>query len=77
MKKLVLGAIAGYQKVRFGRVSPCRYFPSCSDYSIEAIETHGLAKGVGLSLKRIARCNPFGGSGFDPVPEANGKKVVR
>ena len=45
----------------------CRYFPSCSDYSIEALKTYGFLKGLYLSFKRIISCNPWGGSGFDPV----------
>jgi len=46
----------------------CRYTPTCSVYSIEAIKKHGPFKGGGLSVKRIASCNPWGGSGYDPVP---------
>jgi len=45
----------------------CRYLPTCSEYSIEALKTYGLPKGLLLSLKRIMRCHPFGNSGFDPV----------
>jgi uncharacterized protein len=48
----------------------CRYLPSCSDYAIEAIERHGAFYGAGLALWRLARCHPWGGSGYDPVPEA-------
>lgn len=46
----------------------CRYTPSCSVYSIEAIEKHGAIKGGWLAAKRIGSCNPWGGSGYDPVP---------
>ncbi|PLX13295.1 MAG: membrane protein insertion efficiency factor YidD [Marinilabiliales bacterium] len=46
----------------------CRYTPTCSHYSIEAIQKHGPFKGGWMSLKRIASCNPWGGSGYDPVP---------
>ena len=45
----------------------CRYLPTCSEYSIEALKTFGLFKGLSLSLKRIMSCHPWGNSGFDPV----------
>lgn len=45
----------------------CRYIPTCSQYALEALQTHGAAKGVWLSTKRICRCHPWGGSGYDPV----------
>ena len=45
----------------------CRYFPTCSEYSIEALKTYGLFKGLFLSLKRILSCHPWGSGGFDPV----------
>ena len=46
----------------------CRYTPTCSQYALEALQKHGLFKGGWLALKRILRCNPWGGSGYDPVP---------
>jgi putative membrane protein insertion efficiency factor len=46
----------------------CRYQPSCSAYAITAIERHGALKGGWLAIKRLCRCHPWGGSGFDPVP---------
>ncbi|MCW9036931.1 membrane protein insertion efficiency factor YidD [Altibacter sp.] len=48
--------------------SSCRYTPTCSHYSIEALQKHGLIRGGWLSAKRIASCHPWGGSGYDPVP---------
>ena len=45
----------------------CRYLPTCSEYSIEALKTYGFVKGLSLSLKRIMSCHPWGNSGFDPV----------
>ena len=46
----------------------CRYIPTCSQYALEAVQTHGAVGGVWLSTKRICRCHPWGGSGYDPVP---------
>ncbi len=46
----------------------CRYTPTCSNYTLEALEKHGLVKGGWLGIKRILSCNPWGGSGHDPVP---------
>ncbi len=62
-----------------GAISPllppsCRYTPTCSQYTIEAIKKHGPFKGFYLSSKRILSCNPWGGSGYDPVPEPAKKK---
>lgn len=57
-----------YQGARLGRPSPCRFTPSCSAYALEAIETHGTARGTWLALRRLSRCHPLGGRGFDPVP---------
>lgn len=52
----------------------CRYTPTCSQYTIEALKKHGPFKGSYLSAKRIISCNPWGGSGYDPVPELKKKK---
>ncbi|WP_340148984.1 membrane protein insertion efficiency factor YidD [uncultured Sneathiella sp.] len=46
----------------------CRYYPSCSSYAIEALAVHGPVKGSWLTLRRLGRCHPLGGEGFDPVP---------
>lgn len=54
----------------------CRYEPTCSMYMLEALKIHGPFKGTWLGIKRIARCNPWGGCGYDPVPgKSNGKKA--
>ena len=65
------------QLIRFYRlaISPwlganCRYEPSCSSYAIEALQVHGILKGSALAARRIGRCHPWGGSGYDPVPDA-------
>lgn len=47
----------------------CRFSPTCSSYSLEALQIHGLLKGSWLSIKRIGKCHPWGGSGYDPVPK--------
>jgi putative membrane protein insertion efficiency factor len=52
-----------------GPDSGCRFQPTCSQYCLQAIETHGFLHGTWLSLKRLGRCHPWGGSGHDPVPE--------
>jgi putative membrane protein insertion efficiency factor len=69
MQRLLLRAVHWYQKAAEGRPSPCRFFPSCSEYSREAIEVHGAGRGTWLTIRRLSRCRPFGPSGFDPVPE--------
>lgn len=53
--------------------SSCRFYPTCSQYSIDAIKTHGVFKGLKLSFKRIGKCHPWGKHGFDPVPKNNPK----
>jgi hypothetical protein len=52
--------------------SNCRFYPTCSHYAKEAIETHGALKGSWLAIRRIGRCNPWNEGGVDPVPEACG-----
>ena len=53
----------------------CRFVPSCSEYSIEAYQRHGAVKGTWLTIRRIARCHPWGGSGYDPVPVEEEEKI--
>lgn len=69
MKQLMIKLIRFYQKYISPLSNPsCRYIPTCSHYAIEAIETHGALKGGYLAAKRLLRCNPWGGIGYDPVP---------
>jgi len=51
--------------------SSCRHIPTCSQYAVEALKIHGPFKGLWLTIKRISRCNPWGTSGYDPVPPKN------
>jgi putative membrane protein insertion efficiency factor len=59
-------------KVMFGVQGCCRYTPTCSNYAEEAICTHGVCRGLGLGMRRVLRCHPWGRAGFDPVPPACG-----
>jgi hypothetical protein len=66
--RIFAGAIRIYQRITAGRVSACRFYPSCSTYAREAIEIHGARRGSALALRRLARCRPFGPHGVDLVP---------
>ena len=74
MKTLLIYLVKFYQKF----ISPfcsgcCRYRPTCSEYMIIALKEHGILKGTYLGIRRILRCHPWGGSGYDPVPKKNKK----
>jgi putative membrane protein insertion efficiency factor len=65
-----LGIIRLYQVTLSGLFpGTCRFLPTCSQYTYEAVARHGVMKGIWLGLRRLARCRPRGGSGYDPVPE--------
>lgn len=69
LSKVMLALIAFYRTCISPLLPPtCRYTPTCSQYAKEAIQKYGPFKGGWLAFKRILRCNPFGGSGYDPVP---------
>jgi len=69
MKKLFIYLIKFYKKyISPMKSTKCPYFPSCSDYGLEAVEKYGAVKGGLLALWRIIRCNPFSKGGYDPVP---------
>ncbi|MFZ2745147.1 membrane protein insertion efficiency factor YidD [Trichococcus shcherbakoviae] len=70
MKKIFIGLIRGYQKFISPLFPPsCRYYPTCSNYSVQAIQKHGAIKGSLMGIARILRCHPFVKGGYDPVPE--------
>ena len=62
------GLLRGYQVLAAGRISPCRFVPSCSTYAREAVAHHGALRGSWYAARRLLRCHPWGGHGFDPVP---------
>ena len=69
MRYVLKYLIRGYQLAISPLLGPrCRFYPSCSHYAIEAIETHGALRGIWLTIKRISRCHPWHEGGFDPVP---------
>ncbi len=63
------GAVRAYQRLSAGRPSPCRFWPTCSEYALDALANHGFWRGSWLTTRRLARCHPWGGHGVDPVPE--------
>ena len=67
MKRILILLIKLYQKIPGPWHNYCRHIPTCSNYSIEAIEEYGSIKGTYMSIKRILRCNPWGTYGYDPV----------
>lgn len=74
MKNIMIYLIRIYQKIPGPWHNCCRHIPTCSNYAIEAIQSYGAIKGGFLSVKRILKCNPWGSSGYDPVPKKERKK---
>ncbi len=69
MRRLLIGIVRLWQIGPSRLIGPsCRYAPTCSAYAIEAVQRHGAIRGGWLAMKRLLRCHPWGGSGFDPVP---------
>ena len=73
MGRFFIRLISIYQRLISPLVGPCcRFHPTCSEYAKEALENHGLVMGIWLTIKRLSKCHPLGGSGFDPVPRSDG-----
>ena len=77
MKRLLVWILRGYQVA----ISPmlgqnCRFYPSCSHYAIEALQSHGAARGSLLAARRVCRCHPWNEGGHDPVPPAHPKNSI-
>ena len=78
--RILIGVVRLYQlAVSSWTPSSCRFTPSCSAYAVEAIDTHGAWRGGWLALRRLGRCHPWGGHGYDPVPadRRDRREIVR
>ncbi|WP_101451197.1 membrane protein insertion efficiency factor YidD [Aquimarina sp. MAR_2010_214] len=80
MKQILIFPFVVLVKLYQNLISPltpatCRYQPTCSHYTLEALQKHGLFKGGMLSIKRIFSCHPWGGSGYDPVPDVENESI--
>ena len=74
--RLLVAVFRGWQLLRAGRPSPCRFSPTCSEYGLEAVRSHGALRGGALTARRLGRCHPWGPFGFDPVPAPPQRKVA-
>jgi hypothetical protein len=69
MSRVLIVLIKAYQYTVSPLLGPrCKYYPSCSNYAVEALREHGVIRGMGLASWRLLRCNPFSNGGYDPVP---------
>ena len=68
MQKLIMGGLRFYKRwISPALPSACRYYPTCSEYMLEAVDKHGVLRGSAMGLKRLCRCHPFHAGGYDPV----------
>ncbi len=78
MKRIIISIIRFYQKFISPLFPPtCRFYPTCSEYTVQAVERFGVIRGLYLGLRRVLRCNPLNEGGYDPVPEEFHFFVVR
>ncbi|MCS5687577.1 MAG: membrane protein insertion efficiency factor YidD [Actinomycetota bacterium] len=77
LKRGILGGIRTYRLFSSRRAPVCRFDPTCSQYAIDAIETYGALRGASLATRRVVRCHPWGGYGYDPVPNPAQEDEVR
>lgn len=74
--RVAMVPIRAWRLVSANLAPRCRYHPSCSEYALDALEHHGAGRGGWLAVRRLARCHPWGGSGYDPVPPANRRSMT-
>ncbi|HUF75722.1 MAG TPA: membrane protein insertion efficiency factor YidD [Longimicrobiales bacterium] len=76
--RILIGIVRLYQlAISSWTPSSCRFTPSCSAYAVQAIETHGGLRGGWMAARRLGRCHPWGGQGYDPVPGAEASEAAR
>jgi uncharacterized protein len=73
--RVLMLPIRGWRLISAHLSPRCRFHPSCSAYALEALELHGAFRGTWLAVRRVLRCNPWGGSGLDPVPQPNIRSI--
>ena len=71
LARLLMAVVKLYQLIPKGATPRCRFAPSCSEYALDALRLHGVARGLWLALRRLGRCHPFHPGGIDPVPAAS------
>ena len=79
MRRVLIGLVKGYRLLISPMLPPsCRFYPTCSEYAVEALSQHGALKGGWLTLRRLGRCHPFCAGGIDPVPgTSSGRSCYR
>lgn len=78
MSRILINIISFYKKhISPLKTASCRFYPTCSEYAIEAIQKYGCFKGIFLTIKRLLRCHPYNPGGYDPVPDSLDKLLFR